>query len=466
MKKIFLLATVLLAFSACMKEGFDYDDGVIDASKIVFNIDVRNADAPGTKAVKTAWEDGDVVYAFFEGNTTQYVTMTYDGSKWTYTDKDGGTTFTDLTLAASGKMSAVYFPSFVCSAAPTYDTDKWTFGSVEGYFQKAESVDYTVTATDNVTTLNATLSLAAPANIMQFYISSTEAATPDSGNKYVLTATGIKPILFNGIVPGEAASFEPGNTGFPMTGYSGTIGSDAGYYFWGILDGTSVSAFDFQLVQCNAEKGYAISSMSKHAVPSQPISSSAAFKLTSFTDNGKFVSLGYAGCPLWATGNLDFTNRKIVDPLLAGEYFRYGATAVFDPDNVILYSGTENPVSTSQDIAYLTNNAWRLPTADQCQSLISTSNTKISWENDLTSIGFNNGGMFVTSLVNGLSLFFAAAGNYVDGNLNNPGNYCFYWTSTPNSPYYSAYLFYDGRENLGTSYGNRLNACSVRPVKN
>ena len=101
MKKTLLFAAAVLALAACSKESPVKEEGAIDASKIVFDIKVENADA--TKAVKIEWEDGDVVYAFFEDNTTQYVKMTYNGSSWTYKDKDGGATFTDLTLAESGK---------------------------------------------------------------------------------------------------------------------------------------------------------------------------------------------------------------------------------------------------------------------------------------------------------------------------------------------------------------------------
>ena len=77
--------------------------------------------------MKTAWETGDDVYVFFEGNTTQYVKMTYDGTSWSYKDKDGGTTFEGLVLAATGKkLTAVYMPDFVVgNATPTLEYDDW-----------------------------------------------------------------------------------------------------------------------------------------------------------------------------------------------------------------------------------------------------------------------------------------------------------------------------------------------------
>ena len=164
MKKMIIIMSTLVALAACNKET-PILESLIDPSQVVFNINVENANA--TKGIKTAWENGDVVYAFFEGNSTQYVKMTYDGSSWSYKDKDGGTTFSGLTLSASGKkVSAVYFPGFVCSAAPAYEDDKWKFAGAEGYFQYTNGVSYTVKSTSDVTTLEATIRLNAPDNII------------------------------------------------------------------------------------------------------------------------------------------------------------------------------------------------------------------------------------------------------------------------------------------------------------
>ena len=416
MKKTLLFAAAVLALAACSKENPVSEEGPIDASKIVFDIKLENADA--TKAVKTVWEEDDEVYLFFEDNTAQYVIMTYDGTSWTYTDKDYDTSFTGLTLAASGKkLSAVFMPGFVYNySAPTYDTDagKWTFGSIGGYFQTAESVAYTVTTISDVTTLSATLSLTAPAGISQVFIPSDEGYSMlGLGNEIVLTASHIKPITFNGIAPGGAASYTTGTSGFPLTPYFGYFGSDVsgnGIYCWGILEGAGTYDFTFQLVERNAEKKYAISSKSK-SVTDKTVGDNVAIKLSGLTDNGKFVSLGYAGGPLWATGNLDKTNNAIVDPLEAGEYFMYGYTAPYDSGDS-KYTGTEDPLSTDHDAAYQANNEWRIPTKDQFDALISNSNSRWVSANPPSFFEINGSGRLVTSTANGISLFFAAAGYY------------------------------------------------------
>ena len=462
MKKTLLFAMAVLALAACSKESPVKEENAIDASKIVFNIDVQNADA--TKGVKAAWENGDDVYVFFEDNTTQYVKMTFDGTSWTYTDKDGGTTFSGLTLAASGKkLSAVFMPDFVCSAAPAYETTKWTFGSVNGYFQRAESVDYTVTTTSDVTTLSATIRLTAPAGISQVYIPSSEYSAPASGNEHVLTATHIIPFTFSGVVPGGDASYSTAKKGFPLTAHSGTIGSDTGYYFWGILEGAGTYDFDFQLVERNVEKGYAISSQSK-SVKDKTVGANFAAQLTGLTDNGKFVSLGYAGGPLWATGNLDKTNNRIVSPLEAGEYFMYGYTTPYNSSDT-KYTGEENPLSTDHDAAYQANTAWRIPTLDQFESLRSSSNTSSMWYSGWTSIETVKGGRLITSKANGISLFLAAAGRYFSGSLNLAGTNGMYWSSTT---YYSniAYTLLLSSDGFETDNSDRNFGSTIRPVKN
>ena len=470
MKKTLLFAAAVLALAACSKESPVKEEGDIDASKIVFNIDVQNADAQATKGIKTAWEAGDDVYVFFEDNITKYVKMTYNGSAWTYNVLGDG----DLSLAASGKkLSAVYMPDFVCSAAPTYDSGnaRWTFGSVGGYYQKAEAVSYTVTSTEEVNTLSATISLTAPANIMQFYVPKDAVTAPEAGNEYVLTATHVINYTFNGIAPGGAASQGNISEGFPMTANYGTIGSDEGYYFWGILESTGTYTYDFQLVERNADKKYAISSYSASKAPGVEISS-AAFKLNSFTDNGNFISLGYAGGPLWATGNLGRSNTDpisksngiIASPVVAGDHFQYGATEVYANNNQY-YTEMDDPLPSTKDIAFQVNDSWNVPTKAQFDALINTSNTTTAWKTGWTSIGSTKGGRLITSKVNGISLFFAAAGRYYIGTLSNAGDDGYYWSSTPLDSY-NAYILYFNSGNITTGSSYRIYGYSVRPVRN
>ena len=528
MKKTVLFAAALLAFAACSKESpivMDNEtarenetapENGIDASEVVFNINVENGDAAQTKGVKTAWEDGDAIYLFFEGNTTQYVRMRFDGTSWNCTDKNGGQGYSGLALASSGEtLSAVYIPELVSTAAPAYSEPVWTFGSIGGYFQTAESVAYTVspaTVTDPAT-LHASISLTAPEHIFQVYI---DEPAPSSGNEYILTITNIRPFTFSGIVPGGAASVSDDETvGFPLTGYPGTIGGESGYYFWGINTVTDGADYSFQLVTRHAEKKYALSSKSK-TVRDKTFPKATAVKLGGLTDNGKFVNLGYDDT-LWATGNLgrwdgsspiSKYNYMIVDPLEAGDFFRYGATAVYRP----LRKGTDyedlksmpkgqlirsyyqtdqlytdigkmgHDLPLDRDIAYIVSQMesfrWKIPTWEQLKALKTYTSISFEWKSGWTSLGSENGGALVSSKINGVSLFLPAAGAMDAGPMPlgsstssdtfvNQGYRGYYWSSTS--------LFSTGADGgmcwslqfSGNSFASQedsMDAYSIRPV--
>lgn len=460
MKKTIIVLSALLALVACNKET-PVKESAIDPSKIVFNINVENGEA--TKGVKTVWEDGDDVYVFFQDNTTQYVKMTYDGSSWSYKDKDGGPAFDGLSLATSGKkLSAVYMPDFVCSAAPTYDTDKWTFGDIRGYYQAAESVDYTVTSTSDITTLSATISLDAPSGISQVFIPTSEYAALGSGEEYVLTATHFIQFSFEGVAPGGTVTQGNMSNGFPLPAFAGTLNGETGLYFWGILEAAGTYDFDFQLVKQNAEKKYAISSYAK-SKKDATVPARFAAKLTGLTDNGNFVDLGFDHY-LWATGNLKETSPFISDPLAVGDYYKWGYTAPYDVTGTTDAYNNYKADADFEDTAAAKNSKWRMPSSAQFYALINSSNTETTWKTGWTNIGTTKGGTLITSKVNGISLFFAAAGDYVDGTLNLAGDNGYYWSSTVDLFNTAMDLYFDSGD-INGDINLRSNGNSVRPVR-
>ncbi len=464
-KNLLFAAAALVALAACTKESLVKEDGAIDASKLVFNIDVRSGS--DTKGVKTAWENGDDVYVFFEDNTTQYVKMTYDGTSWSYKDNVGGTTFEGLVLAATGKkLTAVYMPDFVVGdATPTreYDDwngwDFWSFGNVGGYFQKAENVEYTVTSTDDVFTLSAVINLTAPDRIMQFFVPANECAEPGSGNEYALTATHVISYNFKGVHPDGTISWEHKYNGGAMQGYYGSLGEAPGYYFWGILESTGNYAFDCQLVKRNAERKYAISSSVVTKDVRHVTISSAAIKLMNFTDRGPFVDMGF-GSYLWSTGNLTETSPYIADPLASGDYYKWGYTTPYDKTGTTdAYRNYISDEANFADAATAKNPAWHMLTDEQFMEFYQGSyeNTRWSW--------VGNGTIF-TSRRNGLSLFFAAAGYYGDGTAISVGNQGAYWTSTHSTPDINAYDFVCNRYNVQLNQiESRYTGCTIRPVR-
>ena len=69
MKKIFALAlAALAALVSCQKESNSPEPQPQPQSKIVFELTASYSDeSPATKAIKTGWEGGDVIFVFFEG---------------------------------------------------------------------------------------------------------------------------------------------------------------------------------------------------------------------------------------------------------------------------------------------------------------------------------------------------------------------------------------------------------------
>lgn len=113
------------------------------------------------------------------------------------------------------------------------------------------------------------------------------------------------------------------------------------------------------------------------------------------------------------------------------------------------------------------NNAWRIPTKAQLDALYNSENTSSKWVSGWTSIGNSNGGYFITSEKNGLSLFLAAAGYYDKGSLvdEEEGDWSYFWSSTPLDVNYARLLYFsDG--NINSSYMSRGYGSSVRPVQN
>ncbi len=92
MKKIFALAlAALAALVSCQKESNSPEPQPQAQPKIVFELTANySGDAPATKAIKTGWEAGDVIFVFFEGvEAPKHLQMRYDGTAWTTVEMNG-----------------------------------------------------------------------------------------------------------------------------------------------------------------------------------------------------------------------------------------------------------------------------------------------------------------------------------------------------------------------------------------
>ena len=98
MKKTIILLSALAALVACNKENTQPE-----STPTVFKITITRED--DTKDVKSAWEDGDVVYIFFSTVAApNYVKYSYSSGAWT--NKKIGT----INITTDGTMTAIYLP--------------------------------------------------------------------------------------------------------------------------------------------------------------------------------------------------------------------------------------------------------------------------------------------------------------------------------------------------------------------
>lgn len=292
MKKITLLFAAVLAFAACQKESV-MDNTPISDTKLVFNLDINYASV--TKAIKTGFVNGDKIFIFFEGVTSGYATIEYDGSKFGDETLNGSLTVNDL--AESGKTLRAIFLPYGNDATPTYGSN-WTFNKNTGSYFLTATDNYTLTKASGITTLTATLNMAVPSNYVQFFV-------PDGG------ATGTISLACNAVKPSGLASVSSNGTvteinggqGAFMTAYAATVGSDKGYYASGKLSGAG-TVYYFAI-----EKGGKYYDFVKQTASA--ISNKAAIKLKQLSAMNEVGPQKYTkntvGGKTWATVNVGAT---------------------------------------------------------------------------------------------------------------------------------------------------------------
>lgn len=411
MKKTFYIIGAALALVACAKEAPVVEETVIDASKLSFQFEVNQIDNADTKAVKAAWASGDVVYVFFEDNTTNYIKMVYGGSAWTCLDKDGGVDFAGLTLSESGKkLTAVYLP--YNTDAPAYD-EGWTFADTYSYYLTSGAVSYTVNTGVTPNVVTATLNMTKPSGFVQFYL-------PDSSpvaGKYALLESHITPKTCGKIIGGTAIEPVAKTAGYKMPCNVVTTGTAAekGYYFYGTIASSITDNFNFSLVEIDPTHKCAIGTQSL-ALTGKTLSTDAAVKFTTaFSAQEPWVDLGLS--VKWATGNLADdgtddvapTSGWIAAPNELGKWYAWGelrgyAPAVAYGSNADFghvfntyrsgYVNGEYLIAEHDAATQFLGSSWRMPTKAELSELVSgcsVGNYSVSTNEKYTTLIGNNG---------------------------------------------------------------------------
>lgn len=295
MKNIIFKATILMCSvlffcsTSCVKHQDKTLKGKINEKEVKVNkikFDIKVEQGSGTKAVKTDFEEGDIIYLLFGGiqavveNIPRYATITKNGEGW-----QGELHNLEISeLSASGQtVRGIYFPHEQPKIEPVSSNGY----SVNFVSQNHEnpvlnglpifsayltgSAAYTLDIENDIATLSAYLKMSLPEGFVQFYI-------PREGNKYFsndqyrLSVRGVTPVACSSAHSAqitETVNFE----GQPMWGY---VYKD-GIVFTGKINSTWSSSIPHKFILFDDDGEIANPALTKTF--SKSLSSGASVKL-------------------------------------------------------------------------------------------------------------------------------------------------------------------------------------------
>lgn len=234
-KYLILLLAAAAILASCGEEILDPEEGneTVQATPLTFNLTANHPDA--TKAIKSNWAIGDVIFVFFSGvEAPRYLKMTYYRTKWTCEEYNGATQTAgalNLKDGDTGTMRAVFLPFGNAETVSANGTD-FVFSKTYYAYYLTATLSYTVT--DNM--VNGAFNMTIPDDYVQFFIEDTQKPT-DGG--YRLGTDAVIPVGVASIAAdGTITETSDKQAGDDMPGYVYDNGIDPkGYLFSGKLNG-------------------------------------------------------------------------------------------------------------------------------------------------------------------------------------------------------------------------------------
>ena len=208
MKKTFLFLIMAAGLLSCAKEMTPAPEQAPAGVPMSFNITVT-----GTKAEKSDWAAGDVVYVFFRGLAKKYLTLSYDGSEWTSApgDEEMPLTDEDFSGLTTQTLTAVYLPVAV---KVKYSGSTFSFTKdgepVFNYYLYQTGKAYTVEGT----TVNADLKMSKPEGFAQFHV----AGIQSDAETFTLSGSWIQPVACTGVSTTGSILLETREVGKKLNG--------------------------------------------------------------------------------------------------------------------------------------------------------------------------------------------------------------------------------------------------------
>ncbi len=456
MKKAIVFLSALLALVGCNKEMTQPE-----STPTVFNITVNYGD--GTKAAKTGWENGDVVYVFFSTvEAPKYLKLSYNGT-WTAT-KYNGATEEDFDITSNGKMTAIYLPYGNSETVSAKNETSFVFGnSYTSYYLKAEKADYTVSGG----VVSGTLNMVAPEGFVQFAMPHTNGTTKffrETAVAYTLSEAHLTPCAFASVAADGTISNVTGySAGDPITGYFYGVGTARTINFSGILDTPGVATdYAFSFVNNNGtvatydDVTYTLSGnrtiAAKDAIKFPTIDNSA-WKVP----EPEYVRINGVNWAKWNIGASAVGGY--------GDYFAWGAIYPQDDysDSDYREGSIVTNLSPEKDVAYQKlGSEWHMPSQAEINSIIANGITW-NWISDTSTYGTVGYEVYETFSPSN-KLFLPAAGYryYYPVRAGTDGDY---WSAQYYNKDDAGLIYFDNVKYKWSTSLDRYFGAPVRPVK-
>ena len=484
-KTIIAFICMVAGLLSCTNDDNFVEEQTSAGVPMTFNISVDEGAA--TRAAKTAWANGDKIYVFFNGLETKYLVLTYDGTSWSYTSGGGTLESTDFSGLETKTITAVHFPVAV---DVTYADSKFSFTSdskpVYNYYLYETGKAYTVSGT----TVNATLSMGKPADMVQIHV----AGIQDNISAYTFGCSKIKPVACASVGTDGAITESVLQAGARVSGFADSDG--------GIFSGRLVypdEAKDYTFTVASDANIYTLTRTGKTLTAGRmynfpSLSTTGGSNWTVQNASDLYVDLGLG--VKWAKYNLGATTETDY-----GDYFAWGEVTGynegktdFDWSTYTYASGNASNTLTKycynsdfgitdalttllpeDDAAYAAlGGKFRMPTKDEMEALTATKSntTDYTWTwCDGSTTKYNDTdvpGWKIVKNSSSATLFLpATAGGWNGTEHKLVGTASYYWTS---SLYMSTYPYCAyGSESRAGGYGvsalaYRCSGYSVRPV--
>ena len=316
MKRIILMVcAALVALVSCEKQPMENPSN--EGSEIVFNL---SATHPGdTKAVKTGWEENDVIFVFFSSQAApKYLEMKWNGTAWVSTAKNS------LALAESetGTMRAVYLPFGSSATVSAGEGGKYVFSETYYTYYLTDQQSFTVSGG----VVTGTFNMQIPDNYVQFFIEDADAA---SGG-YKLATDAVIPVGVASIAAdGTITETTDKVAGDDMVGYAYGSGTAKGYLFSGKINWTypPISTVSGSGAFYFAKTKVSDNSRADYFVTGKEIESHDAIKLPANDDVYRETSDGLVGS--WVSVGSGATVKLVKGTTNLGTWHtcNYGASA-------------------------------------------------------------------------------------------------------------------------------------------